>query len=102
MTLDEYLTSLERFVDDPYGRRIRVQFQALDGKSELAMLTAPTRDEYEQCCRLVAIMTADEKRFADRLSDEQVAQMADQAGVDKAVAAIFINGYAIHKLKVKR
>ena len=82
MTLDEYLKSLERFADDAYGRRVRSQFQTADGKSELAMLAAPTRDEYEQCRRLVAIMTAAEKTSAERLSDEQVAQIADKAGVD--------------------
>ena len=99
MTLDEYLKSLERFADDAYGRRVRSQFQTADGKSELAMLAAPTREEYEQCRRLVAIMTDDEKTSADRLSDEQVAQIADKAGVDKAIAAIFVNGYAIKKVK---
>lgn len=102
MTLDEYLKSLERFVDDAYGRRMRSQFQAADGKSELAMLATPTRDELEQCRRLAAIMTADEKADAERLSDEQVARLADEAGVDKAIAAIFVNGYAIQKIKDKR
>ena len=101
MTIEEYLKSLERFADDAYGRQIRRQFQSADGKSELAMLAAPTRDEYEQCRRLVAMMTADEKQNAERLTDEQVAHLADEAKVDKAVAAIFINGYAIKKLKGK-
>ena len=102
MTLDEYLKSLERFADDAYGRRMRTQFQAADGKSELAMLAAPTRQEYDQCSRLVETMTADEKANAERLTDEQVAKIADEAKVDKAIAAIFINGYAIKKLNVKR
>lgn len=102
MTLDEYLSSLERFVDDAYGRRMRLQFQTTDGKSELAMLASPTRDEYEQLRRLVGIMTAAEKAHAERLTDEQVAKIAEEAGVDKAIAAIFINGYALQKLKVKK
>ena len=102
MTLDEYLMSLERFVDDPYGRRMRSQFQTADGKSELAMLAAPTRDEFEQCRRLVAIMTANEKADAAHLTDEQVAELSDEANVDKAIAAIFVNGYAIKKLKGKQ
>ena len=101
MTIDEYLKSLERFVDDAYGRRMRSQFQTADGKSELAMLAAPTRDELEQCRRLAAMMTAEEKDNAERLCDEQVARLADEAKVDKAIAAIFVNGYAIKKLKVK-
>lgn len=101
LSLDEYLASLARFVDDAYGRRMRSQFATRDGKSELAMLAAPTRDEYEQCRRLAAIMTADEKQNAERLSDEQVSRIADEAGVDPALAAIFVNGYAIQKAKVK-
>jgi len=102
LTIEAYLQTLARFVDDPYARRIRSQFAATDGKSELAMLAAPTRDEFEQCRRLVAIMTANEKQNAERLGDQQVARLADEAHVDKAIAAIFINGYAIQKSKVKR
>ncbi len=101
MTLDDYLKLLERFVDDAYGRRMRSQFQTADGKSELAMLATPTRDEYEQCCRLVGIMTANEKAHAERLSDEQAAKIAEEAKVDPAIAAIFINGFAIAKSKIK-
>lgn len=99
MTIEDYLRSLERFADAPYGRQMRRQFQTSDGKSELAMLAAPTRDEYEQCRRLVGIMTAEEKKSAERLTDEQVAQLADDAKVEPAVAAIFFNGYAIKKVK---
>ena len=47
-------------------------------------------------------MTADEKQNAERLSDEQAAQLAQEAGVDPAVAAIFLNGYALQKSKEKR
>ena len=101
LTLDEFLRSLERFVDDPYARRMRSQFGTADGKSELAMLAAPTRDEFEQCRRLAAMMTPDEKQNAERLSDAQVAALAEEAKVDKAIAAIFLNGYAIEKLNVK-
>ena len=102
MGLDEYLTSLERFVDDAYGRRMRSQFQSIDGRSELAMLAAPTREEYDQFCRLTEAMTPDEKQNAAQLTDEQVADIAKTAGVDPALAAIFINGFAIEKLKVKK
>ena len=98
MTIEDYLQSLEAFVDDAYGRQIRKQFQSIDGKSELAMLSSPTRDEYEQLARAVAIMTAAEKGRAASLSDEQVERIAEDAKVDKALLAIFINGYA---LKVK-
>ena len=98
MTIEDYLKSLEAFVDNAYGRQIRKQFQSIDGKSELAMLSSPTRDEYQQLARAVAIMTAAEKEQADSLSDEQVERIAEDAKVDKALLAIFINGYA---LKVK-
>ena len=100
MKIEDYLKSLEAFVDDAYGRQIRQQFQSIDGKSELAMLSSPTRDEYEQLSRAVAIMTAAEKEKAASLSDQQVERIAEDANVDKAILAIFINGFAL-KLKSK-
>lgn len=89
---------MEPFIDDAYGRQIRKQFQSIDGKSELAMLSSPSRDEYEQLSRAVAIMTAAEKEISASLSDEQVERIAEDAKVDKAILAIFINGFAL-KLK---
>ncbi|MCI0499852.1 MAG: hypothetical protein L0Y36_09265 [Planctomycetales bacterium] len=101
MTIEEYLRSLEPFVDDAYGRQMRSQFQSMDGKSELAMLQSPRKDEYEQLCRAVAIMTPAEKQNAALLTDTQIERIAEDARADKAVVAIFINGYAIKKLKSK-
>ena len=98
MTIEEYLQSMEAFVDDAYGRQIRSQFQTIDGKSELAMLSSPSRDEYAQLARAVAIMTGDEKNEAASLNDEQVERIAEDAKVDKALLAIFFNGFA---LKIK-
>lgn len=98
MKIKEYLKSLEAFVDDAYGRQIRSQFQTIDGKSELAMLSSPSRDEYQQLARAVAIMTTAEKDRAASLSDEQVERIAEDAKVDKALLAIFFNGFAL-KLK---
>ena len=95
LTIEEYLRTLEPFVDDPYGKRIRQQFAGIDGKSELAMLSSPSRAEYEQMARAVAIMTPAERRNAERLTDEQVERIAIDAKADKAVVAIFLNGYAI-------
>lgn len=95
MTIEEYLQSLEPFVDDAYGRQIRSQFQTIDGKSELAMLTSPSRDEYQQLSRAVAIMTEAEKTAAASLTDEQIERIADDAKVDKALLAIFFNGFAL-------
>ena len=98
MTIEEYLQSLEAFIDDAYGRQIRSQFQTIDGKSELAMLSSPSRDEYAQLARAVAIMTGDEKNEAASLTDEQVERIAEDAKMDKALLAIFFNGFA---LKIK-
>lgn len=95
MKIEDYLKSLEPFIDDAYGRQIRKQFQSIDGKSELAMLSSPSRDEYEQLSRAVAIMTAAEKEKAASLSDEQVERIAEDANVDKALLAIFVNGFAL-------
>ena len=89
---------MEAFIDDAYGRQIRSQFQTIDGKSELAMLSSPSRDEYQQLARAVAIMTTAEKDRAASLSDEQVERIAEDAKVDKALLAIFFNGFAL-KLK---
>jgi hypothetical protein len=99
LTIEEYLKSLELFVDDAYGKQIRKQFQGIDGKSELAMLSSPSRAEYDQLVRAVAIMTADEKANAATLSDEQITRIAEDAKVEKAVLAIFINGLALRNIK---
>lgn len=101
MTIEEYLRTLEAFVDDAYGQRIRRQFAGMDGRSELAMLSSPSRDEYEQLARAVAIMTPAERQNAERLTDEQVERIATDAKADKAVVAIFLNGYAIAISKIK-
>jgi hypothetical protein len=99
LKIEEYLQSLEAFIDDAYGRQIRSQFQTIDGKSELAMLSSPSRDEFQQLSRAVAIMTATEKTEAASLTDEQVERIADDAKVDKAVLAIFFNGFALKTKK---
>ncbi|OQY08051.1 MAG: hypothetical protein B6I25_00095 [Planctomycetales bacterium 4572_13] len=99
MKIEEYLQSLKVFVDDAYGRQIRSQFQTIDGKSELAMLSSPSRDEYDQLARAVAIMTAVEKEDAASLTDEQVERIAEDAKVDKAILTIFFNGFALKEKK---
>ncbi len=60
------------------------------------MLAAPSKEELEQLKRAVAIMTPDEKRCADSLTDEQIQRIAADAQIDTANLAIFINGYALH------
>jgi len=102
LSIDEYLKKLGRFVDDEYGRRFRRQFEDHRGASELAMLQSPTGEELAQLERAVAIMTADEKARAAELGDDIVRRIADDAGIDAGMFAIFINGYALeHKAAVQ-
>lgn len=100
ISIQEYLEKVGTFSDDDYGRLVRKQFQDIEGASELAMLVAPTAEELEQLTRAVAIMTPAERKNADVLSDEQVERIADDARVDPANLAIFINGYAIYRKRV--
>lgn len=78
---------------------MREQFKDNEGISELGMLASPTAQELEQLRRAVAIMTPDEKAKAANLIDDQVRKIADDAKVDPALFAIFINGYALHRKK---
>jgi len=89
------LQKLSAFVGSDYGRQFRNQFKDNAGSSELAMLAAPSKKEYEELKRAVAIMTVDEKDNAAKLTDEQVAKIAEDAAVDSAKFAIFINGFAL-------
>jgi hypothetical protein len=99
LTIDQYLEKIGRFVDEPFARQMRRQFADRRGDSELAVLQSPSRDEYEQLCRLTALMTPQEKTAADSLADEQVRKLAADAKVDPALAAIFFNGYALELRK---
>ncbi|MBN1787735.1 MAG: hypothetical protein JW806_05010 [Sedimentisphaerales bacterium] len=60
------------------------------------MLASPTSDEIGQLQKAVAIMTEKELNNAVNLTDEQVARIADDAKIDPALLAIFINGYALY------
>jgi uncharacterized protein YbgA (DUF1722 family) len=99
MTIDDYLKKMGRFVDDPYARQVRTCFAGLDGRSELAVLQAPTRQEYQQLLRAVAEMTPWEKENAERLSQDRMEQIAEKAQADPALVAMFLNGYALEKIK---
>lgn len=101
VSLAEYLDRLASMVDDEYGMMLRRQFQDNSGFSELAMLEVPSSDELEQLKRAVAIMTEKEKSSADKLTDEQVERIADDAKIDQALFAIFINGYALYCKRVR-
>ena len=79
---------------------IRRQFEDIDGASDLAMLASPTAEELEELRRAVAIMTAGERASAADLTDPQIQRIAEDAQVDPAILAIFINGYALHRKRV--
>lgn len=87
-------------MDDDYGRRIRRQFADIRGSSELAMLQSPSGEELQQLKKAVAIMTPGEKEAAEDLTDEQIQKIADDAGIDAAIFAIFINGFILECKRV--
>jgi hypothetical protein len=95
ISLEEYLEEVARFCEDEYGSRFRNQFEDTRGTSELAMLVVPTAEELGELRKAVAIMTPTERRNAEHLSDEQMALVAQDAKIDPANFAIFINGYAL-------
>jgi len=95
ITIEQYLEKVALFSDSEYGKMVREQFRDIRGGSELAMLAAPSAEELEQLKRAVAIMTPQEKEKADNLTDEQIQKIADDAKIDPANFAIFINGYVL-------
>jgi len=60
------------------------------------MLQSPSAAELDQLRKAVAIMTPGEKQAAEDLTDEQIQKIAADAGIDTALFAIFINGYALN------
>jgi hypothetical protein len=102
VTIDEYLAKVGSKVDDQYGRYFRSQFKDIKGTSELGMLASPSKSEFEQLKKAVAIMTPAEKEKATRLTDEEVQRIAADAGIDAAVFAIFMNGYVLELKRVSR
>ena len=96
LTIDQYLKKVGKFANSDYGMMVRSQFCDNQGDSELAMLVAPSKDEFEQLKTAVAIMTEEEKHNAAELSDEQVDKIAEDAHIDPANLAIFMNGYALY------
>ncbi len=96
ISIEQYLEKLGETVDDNYGKQIRECFKDNKGSAELGMLASPSSEELSQLQRAVAIMTDDEKKNAHCLTDEQVLKIAEDAKVDSANFAIFINGYALY------
>lgn len=101
-SIEQYLDKLAEMVDDSYGKQIRECFKDIEGSSELGMLASPSGEELEQLKRAVAIMTNNEKKNAQSLNDEQVLKIAEDAKVDPATFAIFVNGFAIEWKRVSQ
>ncbi len=100
LTIKQFMENSRKFAGSDYGKMIRCQFKDDKGDSELAMLIAPTKEELEQFEKAVAIMTPNEKQNAEKLTDEQIQKIADDAKIDPANLAIFINGYILHCKRV--
>ena len=100
ISIEQYLEMVARFSGNEFGKMIRNQFKDIKGSSELAMLVAPGAEELEQLKKAVAIMTPAEKQNADSLTDEQTQKIAEDAKIDPANFAIFINGYALCRKRV--
>ena len=92
LSIEDYLAKVSNMVDDEYGKMIRRQFADMKGSSELAMLESPSGDELEELKRAVAIMTPSEKENIEKLTDEQIQRIAEDAKVDAGNLAIFFNG----------
>ena len=100
ISIEQYLEKIAIFTDNKYGKLVRKQFRDIKGTSELAMLAAPSTEELEELKKAVAIMTPAEKQNAENLTDEQIHKIAQDAGVDPANFAIFINGYTLNCKRV--
>ena len=74
---------------------VREQFKDIAGTSELGMLACPSSEELDQLKKAVAIMTPSEKLNTVNLTDEQIEKIAEDADIDPANFAIFINGYIL-------
>lgn len=92
----QFLEKVAQKTDDSFGKQFRTLFADNKGSAELAMLASPTSNEIGQLRKAVAIMTESELKNADSLTDEQVKKIAQDAGIDPAIFAIFINGYILH------
>lgn len=98
-TIEEYLEIVGRCRQDAFGKRYRSQFRDRRGTAELAMLAAPSEEEYEDFRRAVETMTENEKTNVEQLDDEQIRRIAQRCGADAANVSIFINGYVLAKRK---
>ena len=101
-TLENYLEYVGRCRGAAFGARYRQQFRDTRGTAELGMLAAPSDEEYEQFCRVVAVMTEQEKSAAAALSDEQIREIARRAQADSGNTGIFLTGDALVRQQADR
>jgi hypothetical protein len=97
LSLRQFLEKIAQKTNDAFGKQFRGFFADNNGNCELAMLASPTGDEIGQLRKAVAIMTENEINNAVKLTDEQVTKIAQDAKMDQALLAIFINGYALYR-----
>ena len=100
-SIEEYLEHVGRCRQDAFGRRYRSQFRDRRGTAELAMLAAPSEEEFEDFRRAVEAMTEHEKANVEQLDDEQIRRIAQRCEADSANVSIFINGYVLAKRKTE-
>jgi len=93
--MESYLSLVGGQRGSGFGRRFRSQFRDSRGTAELAMLAAPSEQEYQEFCQIVKAMTAKEKANVSVLNDEDVRGIAERAGTDGGLTAIFLNGYVL-------
>ncbi len=96
LNIEDYLEMVGRFRQNKFGKQFRSQFVNTRGTSELAMLTSPSEDEYQQFVRIVKVMTESEKLEPELLTDEMIKDIAQSADAESANASIFINGFVLH------
>lgn len=95
ISLDEYLHRVGQCRRQPFGQRFRNQFRDMRGTAEIAMLQAPSQQEYDEFHRILAAMTEEEKTHPDTLTDDQIQDIAQCAKAETANVSIFINGYVL-------
>lgn len=99
--IEEYLAYVGRFRQSRFGKQFRSQFRDSRGTAELAMLAAPTEEEYEDFRRAVAAMTEREKQHCEELTDEEIGDIAQRSGTDRGNVSIFVNGYVLMRRKAR-
>jgi signal recognition particle GTPase len=94
-SIEEYLEYVGRGRGSAFGRRYRSQFRDMRGTAELAMLAAPSEEEYADFSRAISVMTDEEKTHPENLSDDEIREIAQRCGAASGNISIFVNGYVL-------